>query len=133
MKAVCTVFVGTSPTVVNVAGELDIATAAHTDAILTAATGGTHPEVVIDLRQVTFVDCAGARPLVAAARRIHEAGGSLTLLAGHPMVVKVLRFNNLIPDAAASSDGAVPPRHLSAYPLAVHRCDHRCRALAEEC
>ncbi|MGW3461693.1 STAS domain-containing protein [Streptomyces olivaceoviridis] len=117
---------------VNVAGELDIATAAHTDAIFTAATSGTHPEVVIDLRQVTFLDCAGVRPLAAAARRVHEAGGSLTLLAGHPMVVKVLRLNNLIPDGTASADGAVPARHLPAYPLAVHRCDHRCRALAEE-
>ncbi|WP_374938365.1 STAS domain-containing protein [Streptomyces sp. Ru62] len=116
----------------NVAGELDIATAAHTDAIFTAATRGRHPDVVIDLRQVTFLDCAGVRPLAATARRVHEAGGSLTLLAGHPMVVKVLRFNNLIPDGAAPADSAVPARHLPAYPLAVHRCDDRCRALVEE-
>lgn len=118
--------------VVNVGGELDIATAAHTDAIFTAASSGTHPEVVIDLRQVTFLDCAGVRPLAAAARRIHEAGGSLTLLADHPMVPKVLRFNNLIPGTVASADGAIPAQHLPGYPLAVHRCDHRCRALAEE-
>ncbi|MEW2513367.1 STAS domain-containing protein [Streptomyces sp. NPDC046870] len=132
MRAVCTVFVGTQPMVVSVAGELDIATAVHTDAILTAATSGTHPEVVIDLRQVTFLDCAGVRPLAAAARRVHEAGGALTLLAGHPMVVRVLRFNNLMPDGAAPAGGAEPARHLPAYPIAVHHCDHRCRALARE-
>jgi anti-anti-sigma factor len=117
---------------VHVTGELDIATATHTDAIFTAASRGTHPQVVVDLRQVTFLDCAGVRPLAAASRRIHEAGGSLILLAENPMVLEVLRVNNLIPGRTASADGAVVPRHLPAYPLTVHRCDHRCRALAEE-
>ncbi|MEW1774434.1 STAS domain-containing protein [Streptomyces sp. NPDC086777] len=132
MPAVCTLFVGTRPVLVTAAGELDVATAAHTEAIFTAASSGTRPEVVIDLRQVTFLDCAGARPLTAAARRIHAAGGRLTLLADHPMVVKVLRFNQLIPHSASSTGGADPAHHPPAYPPAPRLCDHRCRPLAEE-
>ncbi|MFF4117281.1 STAS domain-containing protein [Streptomyces sp. NPDC001714] len=133
MPAVCTVFVGTRPIVVTAAGELDVASAAHTEAIFTAASSGTRPEVVIDLRQVTFLDCAGARPLTTAARRIHEAGGRLTLLADHPMVVKVLRFNQLIPHSASSTGDADPAHHPPAYPPAPRLCDHRCRPMAEEC
>ncbi|MGY5044142.1 STAS domain-containing protein [Streptomyces sp. 900105755] len=132
MPAVCTVFVGNRPIVVTAAGELDVATAAHTEAIFTAVSGGARPEVVIDLRQVTFLDCAGARPLTAAARLIHEAGGRLTLLADHPMVVKVLRFNQLFPHGASPTGGADPAHHPPAYPPAPRLCDHRCRSLAEE-
>lgn len=108
VPAICTVFVGTRPTVVTAAGELDIATVVHTDAIFTAASSGNRPEVVVDLRQVTFLDCAGVRPLVNAARRINEARGSLTLLADHPVVLKVLRFNNLVPDKGSGADGTGP-------------------------
>ncbi|WP_158103866.1 STAS domain-containing protein [Streptomyces carpinensis] len=118
---------------VTAAGELDIATAAHTEAIFTAASSGTHPEVVIDLRQVTFLDCAGARPLTAAARRIHEAGGRLTLLADHPLVIKVLRFNKLIPHGVGSTGGADPAHRPPAHAPSLHLCDYHCRPLAEEC
>ncbi|MGW2938695.1 STAS domain-containing protein [Streptomyces sp. NPDC001156] len=131
MPATCTVFVGPRHTVVTAAGELDIATVVHTDAIFTAASSGTQPEVVIDLRQVTFLDCAGARPVATAARRIREAGGSLTLLAEHPMVLKVLRFHHLIPDRASSANGTVPAQHPPAYPPVAFHCDHRCRLPAE--
>ncbi|MGW2937318.1 STAS domain-containing protein [Streptomyces sp. NPDC055722] len=134
MPAICTVFVGPRPTVVTAAGELDIATAVHMDAIFTAASSGTQPDVVIDLRHVTFLDCAGARPVAVAARRIREAGGSLTLLAEHPMVLKVLRLHRLTPDrvsSAASADGAVPAQHAPAYPPVVLHCNHRCRLRSE--
>ncbi|MFE6553951.1 STAS domain-containing protein [Streptomyces sp. NPDC057746] len=131
MPAICTVFVGPRPTVVTAAGELDIATAVHTDAIFTAASSGAHPDVVIDLRQVTFLDCAGARPVATAARRIREAGGSLTLLAEHPMVLKVLRLHHLTPDRASSAEGAVPAQHPPAYPPVVLRCNHRCGLRSE--
>ncbi|MEU6520882.1 STAS domain-containing protein [Streptomyces sp. NPDC046978] len=131
VPAICTVFVGPRPTVVSAAGELDIATTVHTDAIFTAASSGTQPQVVIDLRQVTFLDCAGARPVVTAARRIREAGGSLTLLAEHPMVLKVLRLHNLTPDRVPSDDGAVPAQHSPAFPPVVLHCNHRCRPRSE--
>ncbi|WP_416070668.1 STAS domain-containing protein [Streptomyces sp. MI02-2A] len=116
---------------VTAAGELDIATAVHTDAIFTAASSGTQPAVIIDLRQVTFLDCAGARPVATAARRIREAGGSLTLLAEHPMVLKVLHLHELTPDKVSSADGTVPTQHPPAYPPVVLHCHHRCRLRSE--
>ncbi|TFV34106.1 anti-sigma factor antagonist [Streptomyces sp. T1317-0309] len=131
MPAICTVFVGPRPTVVTAAGELDIATAVHTEAIFTAASSGTQPDVVIDLRQVTFLDCAGARPVATAARRIREAGGSLTLLAEHPMVLKVLRLHQLTPDKVPSADDAIPTQASPPYPPVVLHCHHRCRLRSE--
>ena len=62
--------------VVHVTGELDLATR---NQLLSASTAGHHPDMVIDLGGITFMDCSGYRSLVAARRIIEGEGRSLRI------------------------------------------------------
>ena len=69
--------------VVRVGGELDVATRAQVrDACLTSRGNS----VVVEMAEVTFMDCSGYGCLVAARRILEATGGSLTLrhLTGQP-------------------------------------------------
>ena len=62
--------------VVRVGGELDVSTRAQVrDACLT----GRGNSVVVEMAEVTFMDCSGYGCLVAARRILEASGGSLTL------------------------------------------------------
>lgn len=69
--------------VIHVKGELDFAT--H-DQLVSVATAGHHPSMVIDLSGCTFMDCSGYRALVASTLVIEGEGRSLTITgqAGQP-------------------------------------------------
>jgi anti-anti-sigma factor len=60
--------------VVHLEGELDIETR---DEAYEACLGGASVSVVVDLSQLTFMDCAGYGCLVAAHRMLQLHGGSL--------------------------------------------------------
>lgn len=62
--------------VVNVSGELDMGTR---DSVETACLAGDDMSVVVEMADLTFMDCCGYGALVAARRVIQERGGSLTL------------------------------------------------------
>jgi len=67
-----------SPVVITLAGEYDIANAPELLEILTS--GGPAVPVVADLRDVTFLDSAALSQLVRANSQLSESGGSLTLV-----------------------------------------------------
>ncbi|MFJ9408022.1 STAS domain-containing protein [Streptomyces sp. NPDC101393] len=60
-------------------GEQDILTAPYASALLTAATA-SHHRVLVDLREVTFMDTSGLEPLIRTARRLPRTGGGVTLV-----------------------------------------------------
>lgn len=62
--------------VVHVTGELDLVTR---NQLVSAATAGHHPEIVIDLSGVSFMDCSGYRALVASRRIVEGEGRSLRI------------------------------------------------------
>ena len=66
---------------VTVAGELDVATVGDLDRAVRRAEGDARL-VILDLRPVTFVDCATGHVITAADRRIRSAGGRLVVLRG---------------------------------------------------
>ena len=70
-----------APSAVRVAveGELDILTVPHLDRALRRAEGDAEA-VILDLRELEFVDSSGAHLLLAASRRIREAGGQMTIV-----------------------------------------------------
>jgi anti-anti-sigma factor len=69
--------------VVHVHGELDVATR---NLVRRACLGGRRKTVVVEMSQMTFMDCSGYGGLVAARLVLQERGGSLTLQnqAGQP-------------------------------------------------
>jgi anti-anti-sigma factor len=75
--------------VLYAAGELDIDTAAGLRRTLADAGRDPDRDVVVDLSGVTFVDCAGLRPLLEARTRLRERlwlrspPRPVTLLLGH--------------------------------------------------
>lgn len=55
--------------VIHLRGEIDLASASLVSIRLSRAATGRTDELVIDLSQVTFMDCAGLRPVIAARDR----------------------------------------------------------------
>jgi anti-anti-sigma factor len=62
--------------VLNVSGELDVRTRRLVEE---ACLTGHHPDVVVELSELTFMDCCGYAGLVAIRRALLAQGGSLTL------------------------------------------------------
>jgi anti-anti-sigma factor len=62
--------------VVNVSGSLDMGTR---DFVEQACLAGDDMAVVVEMADLTFMDCRGYGALLAARRTIQERGGSLTL------------------------------------------------------
>ncbi|MET8978407.1 STAS domain-containing protein [Streptomyces sp. NPDC004539] len=66
-------------TVVEVTGEIDMATEGSLTEHLDAATSGEAPDVLVDLGRVEFLDCSGLRALCRAEERARTRGGRLRL------------------------------------------------------
>ena len=49
-----------------------------------------HPEMVVDLGRVTFMDASTLRAFLRAADRAHRSGRQFTLVGASPMVMKML-------------------------------------------
>ncbi|TJZ59332.1 STAS domain-containing protein [Streptomyces piniterrae] len=88
--------VGTT-TILELRGELDIlAVAVLSDRLNDLS--GARPDLLLDLRAVTFIDCAGLSLLVRARQRARDRGGRLRLtgVAAGGSVDRLLRMTGLI-------------------------------------
>ncbi|MFF6782918.1 anti-sigma factor antagonist [Streptomyces sp. NPDC012510] len=84
-------------TVVEVSGEIDMASAGFVAEHLTAAaTGGAEPDVLVDLRRVTFFDCSGLRVLCRAEATARARGGRLRLVSDQLRMRQLLRAARLL-------------------------------------
>lgn len=94
--------------VVEVRGELDLATASELEEqTLAPAREGRH--VVLDLRELEFMDSSGVRVIVTTHQAAQDGGGRLTVLPGPPgsAVLRVLEVSGLVGvlELAESTDG----------------------------
>ncbi|MBC3843383.1 STAS domain-containing protein [Streptacidiphilus sp. 4-A2] len=89
-------------TVVEFHGDIDIATTYQSTRHLDAATAGTAPLVVLDLRGVTFIDSTGLGPISRAWCRAVDRGGDLILLCTEPRILSILRLAGLTPTIAVT-------------------------------
>jgi anti-sigma B factor antagonist len=83
--------------VVTLTGELDLATAPQAEAaVLPAVSAGR--DVVLDLRDLEFMDSTGVRVLIAAQRAAAEGGGTFALRRTDPasVVTRILEVSGLI-------------------------------------
>ncbi|MFD4601454.1 STAS domain-containing protein [Streptomyces sp. NPDC058464] len=82
--------------VVEVFGEVDIATEELFAEHLLAVTAGAEPDVLVDLRRLDFLDCSGLRVLCRAEARARERGGRLRLVCEGPRIPRLLRASGLM-------------------------------------
>ncbi|WP_026249066.1 anti-sigma factor antagonist [Streptomyces sp. LaPpAH-108] len=82
-------------TVLELRGEIDIATAAEIAPLLDRLTGRPGVRLVLDLRAVEFFDCSGLRLVHRARGRLLERGGRLHLVCTHPLTLRVFRVTGL--------------------------------------
>jgi anti-anti-sigma factor len=73
-------------------GELDLATAPALEASLTRAFGEGPGHVVLDLRELEFIDSSGLRTLLTARRQAEDAGRQFSLVAGHRALERTLEI-----------------------------------------
>lgn len=73
---------------VQVAGDLDLRSAPRLEEQLLAASA-TARLVVLDLRDLDFIDCSGVHVVVRAARRLRRGGHRLIVLRGPARVDRV--------------------------------------------
>ncbi|MGR3867491.1 STAS domain-containing protein [Streptomyces graminifolii] len=82
-------------TVVALSGEIDLFTAQALSARLDILTAGPHPDLVLDLRAVSFVDCAGLSVLCRARNRTAAGGGRLRFVTRNTRFLRILRYARL--------------------------------------
>ncbi|MFG2406425.1 STAS domain-containing protein [Streptomyces brevispora] len=104
-------------TVVALRDEIDIATAALIAPALDVATSDGSPHVVVDLTEVSFLDCSGLTLLCRARRRALDRDGRFWLVCDCPRILRLLRVGRLhdvfrpvaTPDEAFATDGSAGP------------------------
>lgn len=91
--------------VVSVVGELDLATAPKLEATL-GPLARQGKRVLVELGRVTFIDSTGLGLLVTCAERTRSNGGSLSVRASAPNVLRVFEITGLTQALGVESDEA---------------------------
>lgn len=81
--------------IVAVSGEVDIYTASSLDERLSALVAEGHTRIVVDMRDVDFLDSTGLGVLVKTLKRVREQDGSLEVVASSDRILKVFRITGL--------------------------------------
>ncbi|MFC7534774.1 STAS domain-containing protein [Actinoplanes sp. GCM10030250] len=86
---------GRGYTVVEVRGDLDMATAPRLRESLQQLIDAGDRHVVVDLAEVDFMDSSALGALVMMFKALRDAGGRLTLAAVQPPVLSVLTITSV--------------------------------------
>jgi anti-anti-sigma factor len=78
--------------VVALSGEIDLASLDPVERELAAAVAEPPPLLVVDLREVTFLDSSGLRLILRLDRGQREAGSRLAVVRGGRRVARVLEL-----------------------------------------
>lgn len=78
-----------------VRGELDLRTSPELEQRLTAAFVAGAELVILDLRQIEFMDSTGLRVLLGTHQRAHEKGRRFALVRGADQVERVLTLTGV--------------------------------------
>ena len=76
-------------------GELDIATSPQLEEAIARATSEPVSELVLDLRELTFMDSTGLRALAQANLKAEQAGTALSIWRGSRQIERVLEISGL--------------------------------------
>ena len=82
-------------TLIVPSGELDIATTPALEQAIAEATAEPGAELVLDLRELTFMDSTGLRTLAQTNARAEAAGFTLAIVRGPRQIERVLEISGL--------------------------------------
>ena len=102
-------------TVVTLHGDIDVLAVLALRTALDALTSGPQPDLVVDLRAVSFIDCSGLGVLCRARNLIRSRRGRLRLIARDDGFLRLLRRTGLDGtfELARGLSGPPLPRALS--------------------
>ena len=80
---------------IRLRGELDLNTAPRVEEELRDAEGRGATTIVLDLRELRFMDSTGLRLVIDADARARESGGRLLIVRGPDTVQRVFRVTRL--------------------------------------
>jgi anti-sigma B factor antagonist len=95
--------------VLDVGGEIDVATSPRLHELLTGLIEGGAPLVIVNMTDVSFIDSTGLGALAGAARDARAAGGDIRLVVTSPQIIKLLELTGLdeVFSVASSTKDAV--------------------------
>jgi len=114
----CSICVGrmNDVTIIELAGEIDIATVSLLAKALDDAVRNGRGSVVVDAHELTYIDSAGLQTLLSTHRKLAETGRSLSIVGCHGIFHKLMKITHFdeqftmyptIEDALASLSAAV--------------------------
>jgi anti-sigma B factor antagonist len=81
--------------VLEVGGEIDVATAPRLREQLIKLVNDERFRIVVDLSAVDFIDSTGLGVLIGALKRVRTHDGNLSLVCSEPRIVKVFEITGL--------------------------------------
>ncbi len=81
--------------VLRVAGQLDLQSVPALRTALVELVDGAHPQVIVDLTELTFIDSTGLGVLAAATRRAQANGARLCVSGAQERVSALIRRTGL--------------------------------------
>jgi anti-anti-sigma factor len=107
---------------VRLPAEIDLASAPELRDEMLAALNRDGAHLVVDAREVTFMDSSGVNALVRARERAATLGGSLHVVTRHAAVRRVLQITGL--EERLGAVGSLEAAYAClAHPETVHTCD----------
>jgi anti-anti-sigma factor len=95
MQVVATAGPASRTAELRVRGELDVASAPDLARALEGLLKTDHSVVILDLAELSFLDCAGMRPIRTALCTLRSSGGALVIRHPAPLVERALRIGGL--------------------------------------
>lgn len=92
--------------VLEVAGEIDVATAPRLREQLISLVNDQRYRIVVDLEAVDFIDSTGLGVLIGALKRVRTHDGELVLVVTEPRILKVFEITGLLNVFLVRSDVA---------------------------
>ena len=82
--------------VLEVGGEVDVATAPRLREQLITLVNDERFRIVVDLEHVDFIDSTGLGVLIGALKRVRSHDGDLALVCTEPRILKVFEITGLL-------------------------------------
>src|SRR4051812_29862570 len=82
--------------VLEVGGEIDVATAPRLREQLISLVNDQRYRIVVDLDDVDFIDSTGLGVLIGALKRVRTHEGDLALVCAEPHILKVFEITGLL-------------------------------------